>query len=112
VASFEGLSAWALDRCIAYTKAHKHPELADSTICRAFEAEPSQRVQISGPFDAFPRDTSLILEDLPGSASTTTSTRSLPEPPAGRSRSRPMLIHRHLLGRRNRRRASWPRCPR
>src|SRR5436190_20506120 len=29
VASYEELNAWLLDRCVAYAKAHKHPELAD-----------------------------------------------------------------------------------
>jgi hypothetical protein len=27
VTSYEELNAWLLDRCVAYTKAHKHPEL-------------------------------------------------------------------------------------
>jgi hypothetical protein len=27
VASYEELNAWLLDRCVAYAKAHKHPEL-------------------------------------------------------------------------------------
>jgi transposase len=39
VASYEELNAWLLDRCVAYAKAHKHPELADWTIWQAFEAE-------------------------------------------------------------------------
>ena len=43
VASYEELNAWLLDRCIAYAKAHKHPELADCTIWQAFEAERPQR---------------------------------------------------------------------
>jgi hypothetical protein len=42
-----------LDRCVAYAKAHKHPELADRTIWQAFEAERPQLVQIPGPFDGF-----------------------------------------------------------
>ena len=49
----EELNAWLLDRCVAYAKAHKHPELTDSTIWRAFEAERPQLVQITGPFDGF-----------------------------------------------------------
>src|SRR6476469_160353 len=53
VASYEELNAWLLDRCIAYAKAHKHPELADCTIWQAFEAERPQLVQITGPFDGF-----------------------------------------------------------
>jgi transposase len=53
VASYEELNAWLLDRCVAYAKAHKHPELADCTIWQAFEAERPQLVQISGAFDGF-----------------------------------------------------------
>jgi hypothetical protein len=51
VASYEELNAWLLDRCVAYAKAHKHPELAGRTIWQAFEAERPQLVQITGPFD-------------------------------------------------------------
>jgi len=53
VASYEELNAWLLDRCVAYAKAHKHPELADRTIWQAFEAERPQLVQITGSFDGF-----------------------------------------------------------
>jgi transposase len=53
VASYEELNAWLLDRCVAYAKAHKHPELADRTIWQAFEAERPQLVPSRGPFDGF-----------------------------------------------------------
>ena len=53
VASYEELNAWLLVRCVAYAKAHKHPELADLTIWQAFEAERAQLVPIRGPFDGF-----------------------------------------------------------
>jgi len=53
MASYEELNAWLLDRCVAYAKAHKHPELTDRTIWQAFEAERPQLVQITGPFDGF-----------------------------------------------------------
>jgi hypothetical protein len=53
VASYDELNAWLLDRCVAYAKAHKHPELTDRTIWQAFEAERPQLVPISGPFDGF-----------------------------------------------------------
>jgi transposase len=53
VTSYEELNAWLLDRCIAYAKAHKHPELTDCTIWQAFEAERPKLVPISGPFDGF-----------------------------------------------------------
>jgi transposase len=53
VASYEELNAWLLDRCVAYAKAHKHPELADCTIWQAFEAERPKLVPITGAFDGF-----------------------------------------------------------
>jgi hypothetical protein len=42
----EELNAWLLDRCVAYAKAHKHPELTDHTIWQAFEAERPRFVPI------------------------------------------------------------------
>jgi transposase len=53
VASYEELNAWLLDRCGAYAKAHKHPELTDRTIWEVFEAERPKLVPIAGPFDGF-----------------------------------------------------------
>src|SRR3954462_7544141 len=53
VTSYDELNAWLLDRCVAYAKVHKHPELTDRTIWQAFEAERPQLVPISGPFDGF-----------------------------------------------------------
>jgi transposase len=53
VASYEELNAWLLDRCVAYAKVHKHPELTDRTIWQAFEAERTQLVLTSGRFDGF-----------------------------------------------------------
>jgi transposase len=53
VANYEELNAWLLDRCIAYARAHQHPELADRTIWQVFEAERPKLVPIRGPFDGF-----------------------------------------------------------
>src|ERR1700758_2509957 len=53
IASYDELNAWLLDRCVAYAKAHKHPELTDCTIWQAFETQRPQLVQITGPFDGF-----------------------------------------------------------
>jgi hypothetical protein len=30
--SYDEMSAWLLDKCIAYAKAHRHPELTEQTI--------------------------------------------------------------------------------
>ena len=48
VASYEELNAWLLDRCVAYARAHQHPELADRTIWQVFEAERPKLVPIRG----------------------------------------------------------------
>jgi transposase len=53
VASYDELNAWLLDRCVAYARAHQHPELADRTIWQVFEAERPKLVPIRGPFDGF-----------------------------------------------------------
>jgi transposase len=53
VSSYEELNAWLLDRCIAYAKVHKHPELTDRTIWQAFEAERPKLVPIATPFNGF-----------------------------------------------------------
>jgi transposase len=53
VKSFEELNAWLLDQCIAYAKAHKHPERPELTVWQAFEAERGDLVACRGPFDGF-----------------------------------------------------------
>jgi hypothetical protein len=47
------LNAWLLDKCIAYAKAHHHPELADQTIWDVFEAGRPKLVPYAGRFDGF-----------------------------------------------------------
>ena len=51
--NLDELNAWLLDRCIAYVKAHKHPEFADKTIWEVFEAERPKLVPYAGRFDGF-----------------------------------------------------------
>ena len=51
--SYDELNAWLLDQCIAYAKAHRHPELTDQTIWEAFEAERPKLVPYTGRFDGF-----------------------------------------------------------
>lgn len=53
MASYEELNAWLLDRYIAYTKAHKHPELIDQPICQVFEAERAHPVPVANRFNGF-----------------------------------------------------------
>src|SRR5947207_7656903 len=51
VTSYEELNAWLLDKCIAYAKAHKHPELPDRTIWQCFEEERGKLVAYRSRFD-------------------------------------------------------------
>jgi len=51
--SYEELNAWLLDRCVAYAKAHRHPELADRTVWEVFEEERPKLVRYAGRFDGF-----------------------------------------------------------
>jgi transposase len=53
VKSFEELNAILLDDCIAYAKAHPHPEFKEQTIWQAFEAERPALVPYGGRFDGF-----------------------------------------------------------
>ena len=51
--TFDELNAWLLDKCIAYAKAHRHPELTEQTIWEVFEAERPKLVPYAGRFDGF-----------------------------------------------------------
>jgi transposase len=51
--SFEELNAWLADKCIAYAKAHRHPELTEQTVWDVFEAERGKLVPYAGKFDGF-----------------------------------------------------------
>ena len=53
VKSLEELNGLLLDKCVAYARAHKHPEMTDQTIWQMFEAERSCLVPVSGRFDGF-----------------------------------------------------------
>src|SRR4051794_10365854 len=51
--NLDELNAWLLDKCIAYAKAHRHPELTERTIWEVFEAERPKLVPYAGRFDGF-----------------------------------------------------------
>ena len=53
VKSYDELNAWLLDKCIAYAKAHAHPERPDTTVWAAFEEERPHLVPYRGRFDGF-----------------------------------------------------------
>jgi hypothetical protein len=51
--TYDEMNAWLLDQCIAYAKAHHHPEFTDRTIWEVFEAERPKLVPYRGRFDGF-----------------------------------------------------------
>jgi hypothetical protein len=53
VKSYEELNAWLADRCVAWAKAHRHPETPERTIWEIFEEERPSLVPYRGPFDGF-----------------------------------------------------------
>jgi transposase len=53
VKSYDELNAWLLDQCIAYAKAHRHPEQRERTIWDVFEAERPSLIRYAGRFDGF-----------------------------------------------------------
>ncbi|MFZ1964875.1 MAG: IS21 family transposase [Roseiarcus sp.] len=51
--SYDELNAWLLDKCVAYAKAHPHPERPERTVWEAFEEERPKLVPYRGRFDGF-----------------------------------------------------------
>ncbi len=51
--NYDELNAWLTDKCIAYAKAHRHPEFTDRTIWEVFQAERPRLVPYAGRFDGF-----------------------------------------------------------
>ena len=51
--SYAELNAWLEDRCVAYAKANRHPDIPDKTIWEVFEEERPSLVPYIGPFDGF-----------------------------------------------------------
>ena len=53
VKSYDELNAWLLDQCVAYARAHRHPELREQTVWSVFETERPSLVPYGGRFDGF-----------------------------------------------------------
>jgi hypothetical protein len=53
VKSYDEMNAWLLDKCVAFAKAHPHPEIADKTVWEVFEEERPKLVELRGRFDGF-----------------------------------------------------------
>ena len=89
VSSYEELNGLLLDHCVAYAKAHKHPEIGDRTIWQVFEAERAHLLPIAGRFDGFHAVTAAVSKTcLVRFDNNKYSVSSR----AGRSRCRPMPI--------------------
>jgi transposase len=53
VKNYDELNAWLLEQCVAYARAHRHPEIRERTIWDQFEAERPSLVAYAGRFDGF-----------------------------------------------------------
>ena len=53
VKSYDELNSWLLDGCIAYARAHAHPERPDRTVWEVFEEERPKLVAYRSRFDGF-----------------------------------------------------------
>jgi transposase len=51
--SYEELNAWLTDKCVAYARAHAHPERPDQTVWDVFEEERPYLIPYRGGFDGF-----------------------------------------------------------
>jgi len=51
--TYEEMNGWLIDQCVAYAKAHPHPECRDQTIWSVFEAERPSLIHYAGRFDGF-----------------------------------------------------------
>lgn len=60
VKSLEELNGPLLDKCIAFSKAHRHPEIMDQTIWQMFEAERRHLVPSVVSFNAFHATTAAV----------------------------------------------------
>ncbi len=62
--TFDELNAWLIDKCIAYAKAHAHPERADRTVWEVFAEPPAH--SLSRTLRRIPRAAGFCVEDVPG----------------------------------------------
>jgi len=51
--TYDELNAWLADRCVAYAKAHPHPERLGRTVWEVFEDERPKLIAYRGRFDGF-----------------------------------------------------------
>jgi hypothetical protein len=51
--TLEDLNGWLADKCVAYAKAHRHPEQGERTVWEVFEEERASFIPYAGRFDGF-----------------------------------------------------------
>ena len=51
--SYDELNGWLIDKCLAWAKAHAHPERSERTIWEVFEDERPRLIDYRGRFDGF-----------------------------------------------------------
>jgi transposase len=51
--TYDELNAWLADKCVAYAKAHPHPERPEQTVWEVFEEERPKLIAYRGRFDGF-----------------------------------------------------------
>jgi transposase len=51
--NYDELNAWLLDKCLAWAKAHPHPERSEQTIWEVFDEERPKLIPYRGRFDGF-----------------------------------------------------------
>src|ERR1700752_4023479 len=51
--TLEDLNGWLADKCVAYAKAHRHPEQGERTVWDVFEEERASFIPYAGRFDGF-----------------------------------------------------------
>ena len=66
VKSYDEMNAWLMDKCIAWAKAHGHPEHPDQNDLGGVRGRASQARSLSGSLRRIPCLAGLGVEDLPG----------------------------------------------
>ena len=90
--TLDELNDWLLDKCVAYAKAHRHPELTEQTVWEVLKTERPEARALRWPLRWIPRGAGGGLQDVPECVPTTTNTRWPPMRSGGRSRFMPMPI--------------------
>ena len=90
--SYEELNAWLLDRCVAYAKAHRHPELAGADDLGGVRGGAAAAGALCRALRRLPCAAGLGVEDLPGALRQQQILGDGQARSAGRSRSMPMPI--------------------